>query len=473
MKKLIVSLLIAVIANSAWANENNKFVANNSNSQAIYLGNDTVFINSQAENGPAYIQNIKTMEILKKISSEDLGYQKLLLPDGNLVLSGNRKLNTKTLEIEAYPMSVYNDVFFSLGGDKYLAFEPRSYCIFDLKLGCTDGEKDLPSELPFGQYYKLNEDATSALLITSMFGQEYKIIKFNKRDLSWKELVSLPAVPSHHMWLSTMKDADTVVLLLVDDEMIRGVSEKSILNVIDLKTKNVKTAEIEKAFVSVEMIKSHGDKLLVFGKTSTGCWGTCPTYIVEDAVVDLKSFNMIQAIGNQFKYREVVHSYDYKNTALYNLMVETPKGEIIRIGSPFYQNKNFNEWFSIQKLEFIPYDSTSVFKNICKKQEAFLSALDADFKYRWCSDISESELSEITFLIGLNGKNITNLSAEDLSGFSNLKSLNLSNNKLTYLDDETLKMLQGLETLVLKNNPISEAEKTRIVQALPGVKVLF
>jgi len=342
MKTTIV--LLCIFATSfANALDNEKFHSNSANSQAIYLGNDTVFINSQTEHGPAYIQNIKTMEILKKIPSEDLGSRQLLLPDGNLALHGDKKLNTKTLEIEAYPMSVYHDVFFSLGGDQYLAFDSRKYCIFDLKLGCTDGEKDVPSELPFGQYYKLSEDSTSALLIASRFGQEYKIIKLNKNDLSWKELVSVPAIPSHHMWLSTMKDADTVVLLLVDDEMKWGNSEKSILNLIDLKTNSVKTAEIDRAFVSVEMIKSFNDKLLVFGKTSTGCTGTCPSYIVEDVVIDLKNFNVVQNIGNKFQYREVAHSYNYKNTALYNLMVESLSGEIIRIGSPFYQNKNFNE----------------------------------------------------------------------------------------------------------------------------------
>lgn len=472
MKKLIFSLLLAVIANSAWAIENEKFVANSSNSQVIYLGNDLVFINSEEEFGSAYVQNIKTLEVLKKIPSEELGSMQILLPDGNLVLHGNRKLNTKTLEIQAYPMSVYNDVFLSLEGNKYLAFDSREYCIFDLKLGCTDGEKDLPSELPFGRYHKLSEDLNSALLIASTSYQEYKIVKLNKKDLSWQVLVSLPDVPSHQMWLSTMKDANTVVLLLVDDEMRWGVSEKSILNVIDLKTKHVKTAEIDRAFVSVEMIKTDNDKLLVFGKTSTGCRGTCPTYIVEDVVLDLKNFEVSKNIVNQFKYREVAHYIEYKNTALYNLMVETPKGEIIRIGSLFNQNKNFNEWFSYQKLEFIPYDSTSVFKNICKKQRAFLSALADDFKYRWCSDISESELSVYTFF-DLSVKNLKSLSAEDLSGFSNLKYLQLINNKITHLDDETLEKLRSLETLDLSVNPIPEVEKTRIIQALPNVKVLF
>jgi len=193
---------------------------------------------------------------------------------------------------------------------------------------------------------------------------------------------------------------------------------------------------------------------------------------VEDVVIDLKNFNVVQNIGNKFQYREVAHSYNYKNTALYNLMVESLSGEIIRIGSPFYQNKNFNEWFSVPKLEFIPYDSTSVFKDICKKQKAFLSALADDFNYRWCTDISEVELAKFTFF-DLSGKKLTQITPEDLGGFTNLKYLQLINNKITSFDDATLNRMQSLETLDITLNPIPSAELGKIRKALPSTNVLF
>lgn len=95
-------------------------------------------------------------------------------------------------------------------------------------------------------------------------------------------------------------------------------------------------------------------------------------------------------------------------------------------------------------------------------------------------NLSNNGLGELSKNIGsLKNLKVLNLSDNELSDLSpkienlfKLQELNLSNNKFTKLPVQILR-LRSLRVLYLNGNSFSEQEKNRIVNSLPGVKVIF
>ena len=92
--------------------------------------------------------------------------------------------------------------------------------------------------------------------------------------------------------------------------------------------------------------------------------------------------------------------------------------------------------------------------NICNRtpqvEAAILAAIDAS----QCSSVPSAQLAAITTLDLSSG--ITALRAGDFSGLTNLETLSLHFNQLSYLPSEVFDNLTSLEKLDLHNNGLSE-----------------